>query len=122
MHAMSQLHTKSSAYIPERGDLIWINFDPQAGSEQAGKRPAIVLSRSAYNRIGLCLLCPITSKIKGFPFEVVLPKGSAVHGAVLCDQVSSLDWRARLASFAGKLDTKTLEQVTMFSAGIVQGR
>jgi mRNA interferase MazF len=119
---MSLRSPHHAPYIPERGDLIWINFDPQSGSEQAGKRPAIVLSRSAYNRIGLCILCPITSKIKGFPFEVVLPEGAVLHGAVLCDQVSSLDWRSRFASFAGKLDAKTLEQITIFSAGIVQGK
>jgi len=83
-------------YVPRRGDVIWISLDPQAGHEQRGRRPALVLSPGAYNRrVGLALFCPITSQVKGYPFEVALPDGLAVTGVVLADQVKSLDWRAR---------------------------
>lgn len=87
-------------YIPNRGDAIWLQFNPQAGHEQAGRRPAIVLSPAAYNgRVGLALLCPITNQIKGYPFEVVIPSGHAITGAVLSDQVKSLDWRIRRTEY-----------------------
>lgn len=87
---------RKQAYVPERGDAVWITLDPQAGHEQAGRRPALVLSPAAYNeRVGLALLCPITSQVKGYPFEVALPAGLKVSGVVLADQVKSLDWRAR---------------------------
>ena len=95
---------KSPPDGPERGDLVWLTSNPQAGHEQAGRRPAVVLSPAAYNgRVGLALLCPITSRVKGYPFEVALPEGSPVHGAVLADQVESLDWRARRAERMGSL-------------------
>jgi mRNA interferase MazF len=85
-------------YVPDRGDIVWLAFDPQAGHEQAGRRPALVLSPRAYNdKTGLALFCPITSQAKGYPFEVALPIGSAVSGTVLSDQVKSLDWRVRNA-------------------------
>ena len=88
----------AKAYVPERGDVVWLQFDPQAGHEQAGKRPALVLSPSAYNgRVGLALLCPITSQRKGYPFEVPLPAGMKIQGVVLADQIKSLDWRTRRA-------------------------
>lgn len=84
------------AYVPERGDAVWLDFDPQAGHEQAGRRPAIVISPSAYNKkVGLALLCPITNQIKGYPFEVLIPKGYKVAGVILSDQVKSLDWQFR---------------------------
>src|SRR5215211_5711072 len=87
------------SYVPDSGDIVWLTFTPQAGHEQAGRRPALVLSPSAYNgRVGLALLCPITGQVKGYPFEVELPKGLAVAGVVLADQVKSLDWRARKAA------------------------
>ncbi len=86
------------SHIPDRGDVVWIMLAPQAGHEQAGRRPALVLSPAAYNRkVGLALMCPITSRIKGYPFEVILPAGLPVTGVVLSDQVKSLDWRARPA-------------------------
>jgi mRNA interferase MazF len=89
-----------AAYAPERGDIVWLSFDPQAGHEQAGHRPALVLSPKAYNaKTGLMLCCPMTTKIKGYPFEVVLA-GSA-PSAALADQVKSLDWRARKARKKG---------------------
>jgi mRNA interferase MazF len=84
------------AYVPERGDLVWLTFNPQAGHEQASRRPAVVLSPKAYNRkVGLALFCPITSQVKGYPFEVILPEGLPINGAILADQVKSLDWQAR---------------------------
>lgn len=90
---------RKEAYIPERGDAIWITLDPQAGHEQAGRRPALVLSPSAYNgRVGLALLCPIASRVKGYPFEAPLPEGLPITGVVGSDQVKSLDWRARKVS------------------------
>jgi len=83
-------------YIPQCGDAVRISLNPQAGHEQAGRRPAVVLSPRSYNgKTGLAILCPITSHIKGYPFEVVLPDGLPVSGAVLSDQVKSLDWRVR---------------------------
>lgn len=82
--------------VPERGDLVWTTFTPQAGHEQAGRRPAVVLSPAAYNgKVGLALMCPVTSQVKGYPFEVAVPPGLPVSGVVLSDQVKSLDWRAR---------------------------
>lgn len=86
-------------YVPERGDAVWITLNPQAGHEQAGRRPALVLSPSAYNgRVGLALFCPITNQVKGYPFEVPLPEKFSVTGVVGADQVKSLDWRAREVS------------------------
>ena len=100
------------AYVPERGDAVWITLNPQAGHEQAGRRPAVILSPSAYNgKVGLAILCPITNQIKGYPFEVVLPSGLAVTGAILSDQVKSLDWRARNASFICSLPPPTITEV-----------
>ncbi len=87
-----------AGYAPQRGDLVWLSFDPQAGHEQAGRRPALVLSPAAYNaRSGLALMAPITSRVKGYPFEVALPNGLPIAGVVLADQVRSLDWQARRA-------------------------
>ena len=104
--------SRKATYVPERGDAVWITLDPQAGHEQAGRRPALVLSPSAYNgRVGLALLCPITSKAKGYPFEVPLPEGLAVSGVVGADQVKSLDWRARKASPIGAVPEEVVAQV-----------
>ena len=92
------------AYVPDSGDIVWLTFNQKAGHEQAGRRPALVLSPKAYNRkVGLALLCPITSQVKGYPFEVLIPDGLEVQGAILSDQVKSLDWRARKAAFSCKL-------------------
>lgn len=86
------------AYVPQRGDVVWITLNPQAGHEQAGRRPALVLSPAAYNgKVGLAILCPITAQVKGYPFEVLVPPGCKVTGAILADQVKSLDWRVRKA-------------------------
>jgi mRNA interferase MazF len=92
------------AYTPDRGDAVWITFNPQAGHEQAGRRPALVLSPLTYNRkVGLAVLCPITSQIKGYPFEVIIPHGLKVTGAILSDQVKNLDWKARDTKLICKL-------------------
>lgn len=88
----------AQTYVPHRGDVVWLEFTPQSGHEQAGHRPALVLSPRSYNRkVGLALFCPITSQVKGYPFEVVLPPGLKSKGAVLSDQIKSLDWRVRKA-------------------------
>lgn len=100
------------AYIPDSGDIVWITFNPQAGHEQAGHRPALVLSPKAYNgKVGLAILCPITSKVKGYPFEVLIPDGLEITGAVLSDQVKSLDWKARKAEFICKLPAVSYNEV-----------
>lgn len=92
------------AYIPERGDVAWIDLNPQSGHEQSGRRPAAVLSPRSYNgKVGLAIVCPITTRIKGYPFEVVLPEGLPIAGAILSDQVKSLDWRARNAELICRL-------------------
>ncbi len=102
----------SQTYVPQCGDVVWITLNPQAGHEQAGRRPAIVLSPKNYNgKIGLALLCPITSQIKGYPFEVLLPAGLPVAGAILSDQVKSLDWRARNAELLCTLPNETTSEV-----------
>ena len=99
-------------YLPERGDFVWLEFSPQAGHEQAGRRPALVVSPRLYNeRSSVALLCPVTSRVTGYAFEVVLPAGSPVTGVVLSDQVRSLDWRARHAQFAGRAPRPVVAEV-----------
>jgi mRNA interferase MazF len=98
---------------PDRGDIVWLDFSPQTGHEQSGRRPAVVLSPVRFNaKVGLALVCPITSQAKGYPFEVPLPERAKVVGVILADQVRSVDWRARRAKRAGKLSadavTRTL--------------
>ena len=101
-----------AAYAPARGDIIWLTFDPQAGHEQSGKRPALVVSPREYNRrVGLALVCPVTSRVKGYPFEVVLPPGSKAQGAVLSDQVKNLDWRARKAEYYCTVPVEVMNEV-----------
>jgi len=100
------------AYIPDSGDIVWITFNPQAGREQAGRRPALVLSPAAYNgKVGLAILCPITSQVKGYPFEVLIPDDLEIKGAILSDQVKSLDWKTRKAEFGCKLPSSTYNEV-----------
>jgi len=99
-------------YVPERGDIVWISLNPQAGHEQSGRRPALVVSPSSYNsKVGLAILCPITNQVKGYPFEVVLPAGLKVSGAVLADHVKSLDWRIRQAEFICRLPNELTGEV-----------
>ena len=89
-------------YVPERGEVVWLNFNPQAGHEQAGHRPALVLSPASYNlKTGLMLCCPITSQVKGYPFEVPVTGDAGIAGAILADQVKSLDWRGPQAKRKG---------------------
>jgi mRNA interferase MazF len=100
------------AYVPERGHVVWLDFDPQAGHEQAGRRPALVLSPRKYNRpSGLALLCPITSRVKNYPYEVDVPDGLPVHGVVLADQIKNLAWRERRAAYLCELPLDVLEDV-----------
>jgi len=101
----------SKIYIPERGDIVWLDFNPQLGHEQRGRRPALTLSFKAYNeKIGLALFCPITSKVKGYPFEVELEL-KKIKGSVLSDQIKSLDWKERNIEFIEKIGDKKMEEV-----------
>jgi mRNA interferase MazF len=98
-------------FVPERGHVVWLSSSPQLGREQAGRRPALVLSHRPYNeRVGLALVCPITSRIKGYPFEVPV-RVAAISGAVLADHLRSLDWRARQAELAGQAPPDVLREV-----------
>ncbi len=102
----------SKPYIPERGDIVSITLTPQVGHEQTGRRPAVVISPSDYNsKVGLAIFCPITSQIKGYPFEVLLPKNICVEGVVLSDQIKSLDWRSRSAKFICTLPAETINEI-----------
>ena len=108
------------AYIPQRGDIIWLDFNPQAGHEQAGRRPALVISHTDYNRkAGLIVCCPVTGQIKGYPFEAALPEGLKVQGAVLSDQVKSLDWSARKAKFIDHVPDAVIKEVVAKVAAII---
>jgi len=99
-------------YIPGRGDVIWLMFNPQAGHEQAGRRPALVISPIAYNgKSGLALVCPITTQVKQYPFEVGIPPGLPVAGVVLADQIKNLDWKARKAEYICTLRAEVMEDV-----------
>ncbi len=98
-------------YVPDRGDIVWLAFTPQTGREQAGRRPALVLTPERYNdKAGLAICCPVTSRSKGYPFEVEIPAGSPVTGVVLADQVKSLDWRVRGAALACRAAPAVLEE------------
>jgi|SRR5437773_4591592 len=100
-----------TAHVPDAGDLIWLTFDPQAGHEQSGRRPALVLSPKSYNlKSGLALVCPVTNRAKGYPFEVPVPASFGVTGVILSDHVKSLDWKARQSSRIGRVPTSTLEE------------
>ena len=97
-------------YTPDAGDIVWLQFDPQAGHEQAGHRPALVLTSKRYNALrGMMVCCPMTSRIKGYVFEVVVSRGP--DSVVLSDQLKSLDWRARRAQFSGAVSPEVLEEV-----------
>lgn len=109
------------SYIPKRGDVVWLNFTPQAGHEQMGTRPALILTPEKYNRkTGLAVCCPITSNVKGYPFEVTI-SGKKINGAVLSDHLKNLDWKVRKAKFIEKASKEVLEQCSMkISALIIQ--
>jgi mRNA interferase MazF len=101
-----------SLYIPEEGDAVWLDFSPQAGHEQDGRRPGFVITPKTYNRIGLALICPVTNQKKGYPFEVPIPAfGGNTTGVILADQLRSLDWQTRNASFKEKLPQAVLDEV-----------
>lgn len=109
-------------YVPERGDVVWLHFNPQSGHEQSGRRPALVISPKTYNRkVGLALFCPITSRTKGYPFEVELPEGLEVTGAILADQVKSLDWRARKAERLASVSPEVINRTTALILPLVEG-
>lgn len=101
------------AYVPDRGDAVWLDFDPQAGHEQAGRRPAIVLSPAGYNRkVGLAIFCPVTTRIKGYPFEVVIPEGLKISGVILADQVKNFDWTVRKTKLITRLPISVTDEVS----------
>ena len=112
------------AYVPEAGDVVWLTFDPQAGHEQAGHRPALVISPTAYNRIGLMLCCPMTTKVKGYPFEVTIApaRPDDPPSVVLADQIKSLDWRARRARRKGQASEAELATVRACAVALVRGK
>ncbi|OHD76087.1 MAG: mRNA-degrading endonuclease [Spirochaetes bacterium RIFOXYC1_FULL_54_7] len=100
-----------SRYVPDRGDIVWLDFNPQAGHEQRGRRPALVLSYKSYNqKIGLGIFCPITSKEKGYPFEVRVV-GKKIHGCILSDQIKSLDWEKRNTEYIERVNEDLLKDV-----------
>ncbi|QQR54444.1 type II toxin-antitoxin system PemK/MazF family toxin [Candidatus Peregrinibacteria bacterium] len=99
-----------TVYIPKQGDLAWLTLDPTLGHEQKGRRPVMVVSSSTYNRIGMALICPVTSQVKGYPFEVPL-KELQLEGAVLSDQIRAVDWQSRRLEFIEKASTSVLNRV-----------
>ena len=108
-------------YIPDRGDVVWINMNPQAGHEQTGRRPAVVLSPSVYNvKVGLALFCHVTNQIKGYPFEVIIPDGLNVTGAILSDQVKSLDWKVRNVEFFHKIPESVILEILKKLASLLR--
>lgn len=109
-----------AAYIPEAGDVVWIPFTPQAGHEQAGHRPAVVLSPAGYNRIGLMLCCPMTTRIKDYPFEVLISGDQ--KSVALADQVKSLDWKARKAQRKGAITVRELAELRAKAIALIKGQ
>jgi mRNA interferase MazF len=104
--------TSSKPYVPERGDIVWIDLNPQAGHEQGGRRTCLILSPALYNgRSGLAVLCPITTQVKGYAFEVPLPAGLRTTGVVLADHIKNLDWRVRQADFREKVAKSFVREV-----------
>ena len=101
-----------AAFVPDVGDFVWLSFDPQAGREQAGRRPALVLSPKIYNaKSGLVLACPVTNQVKGYPFEVAVPAGGGASGVILADHLKSIDWKARQAEPLGRCTDDVLDEV-----------
>jgi mRNA interferase MazF len=106
-------------YIPDRGDLVWLQFNPQSGHEQVGRRPALTLSPKAYNqKVGLAIFCPVTSQEKGYPFEVKIKEGE-IKGTILADQVKSLDWRQRDVKFIARAPLKVINEVIVLLSTLV---
>ncbi len=109
---------KSKFYVPDRGDIVWLSFNPQSGHEQSGRRPALAISPQEYNeKTGLAIFCPITSKVKDYPFEVKIPDNLEISGVILSDQIKGLDWKTRKAEFICKLPkialTETLNKINV---------
>ena len=102
----------TSSYVPKQGDIVWLDFNPQTGHEQSGRRPALVLSPLGYNqKTSLALLCPVTNQVKAYPFEVLIPENLPISGVILSDQVKNLDWTARNTEFIEKLESKKMHDV-----------
>ena len=118
---VKQLVTKfgSKVYVPERGDIVWLNFSPQEGREQAGHRLALIISPMIYNDLGLALVCPITNSTKGYPFEVPIPSGINTTGVVLADHLKSIDWKARKAEFIEKVSVEFVTEVISILSVII---
>ena len=111
------------AYVPERGHFIWLTFTPQAGHEQAGRRPALVLSPASYNaKVGLLLACPVTGQPKGYPFEVAVPPGLPVSGVILADQLRNLDWRVRNAELICPAPPGVIAETLAKAAALLQAQ
>ena len=120
---LSAAKTGKGAFVPARGDVIWLQFNPQAGHEQAGRRPAVVISPLSYNqRSGLCLVVPITSQQKDYPFEVPIPADLPVSGTVLSDQLKSVDFQAREARFICTLPETTTRAIVQRAGLLVTAR
>lgn len=108
------------AYVPKRGDVVWLDFSPQSGREQAGRRPAVVLTPEKYNRLtGRCICVPVTSQVKGYPFELPLGPGANVSGVALVDHVKNQDWRSRRAEFVGTVDDVWLDEAASLVSSLV---
>jgi mRNA interferase MazF len=104
----------SGRFVPDRGDVVWIDFDPQSGREQAGLRPALILTPAAFNKsTDLAIACPVTPRVRGIPSETRVPEGLPVHGVILTQHVRSLDWRSRRARFACRVPTTIVDDVVM---------
>jgi mRNA interferase MazF len=115
------LATRSGDYCPDAGELVWIDLNPTLGHEQSGHRPAIVLTPRQYNvRSGLCIVCPITRRARGYPFEVAIPPGHAISGVILVDQVRSVSWEKRYVKVAGVAPVKLLDEVRERLAALLQ--
>ncbi len=109
------------AYVPDRGDVIWIHLDPQAGREQAGHRPALVLSPQSFNRkLNVVFCCPITSRAKRFEFEIPLPDGLDVKGVILSHHMKSLDWRVRNARYMTRVPDDIVDDVLLRLVSILK--
>jgi mRNA interferase MazF len=115
------LGTKPGEYCPDVGELVWVDLDPTLGHEQSGHRPAIVLTPQQYNlRSGLCIMCPITSRARGYPFEVAIPHGQAIAGIILVDQVRSISWEKRYVKMAGLAPLELIDEVRERLAALLQ--
>jgi mRNA interferase MazF len=110
----------SESYIPQRGDIVWVDFSPSIGHEQAGRRPAVVLSSRSYNEpSSLALVCPLTRSVKGYAFEVPIPPGLSVRGVVLADHIRSIDWKTRKVEFMGRRPGSVIEAIWRTLAKVI---